>query len=91
MLTATLDKPSYNAGDIMKLTVVRSGGTQAQPGSTLQMTGTVTGSSGDSAPFGCPIVFPAKPGESLSMADSVPHTWTVVSDDGTTAIYSTIA
>jgi hypothetical protein len=84
-IALSLDKPSYSPGDKITLTAVRSPGAIQ----TQTITVTVTGQSGDSSSKQFTIA--GSPGESLSISDTANHAWSTVSDDGTTAVYTTTA
>ena len=77
-LTLTLDKAQYNVGDKVTLTVLRAVAPHT-------VTITVTEQDGASATAPLKIV------EGLVVSDTGPHVWAVVSDDGTTAVYTTTA
>lgn len=85
-LSVSLDKASYNQGDKVTLTVTRVGTGPTPP---QNFTGTATGSV--SGPVSFQLTVNGKPGETLTVSDSGNHTWTLFSDDGTTAVYTTTA
>lgn len=90
--TATLDKTSYTAGDLMTLTVVRSA-TDVQTGSET-VTTVVTASDGTAFTITAgpvDVTTTVSVATTLAVSDNGSRAWTAVSDDGSTAVYTATA
>lgn len=90
--SATLDKPTYAAGETMTLTVVRSA--TATSAGTLNLTVNASDAAGTQAipvQVSATIEVTAPEASSVAVTDSSGREWTKQSDDGATSVWTAVA
>ena len=94
------DKPVYNASDLITVTVTYTPGTSTPPPpppETFNLSGTATDTaSGDQAPFEGTFQVqaasvPVTDATTWVVSDTGDRTWTQLSDDGATAVFTATA